>query len=146
MRAIVPIVAATLGLAAGTAVPDEMMPGDALVPFEDLQWAPMAPDSPAEISILWGDPATGPVGLLIRIPAGFESPLHSHSSNYHAVVIEGTHQHWIDGDDRAAVPMLGAGSYFAQASQEVHGDSNIGDDTVVAFVYFEGPVDMIPKP
>ncbi len=48
--------------------------------FEDLEFAPMEEGSPIEISVLWGDPATGPSGFLVRIPAGFEAPMHSHTS------------------------------------------------------------------
>jgi len=137
------IVAAALGPGLGQA--DEMFPGDAIVMYDDLEWVPMMEGSPAEITILWGDPAVGPVGLLIRIPPGFEAPMHWHTSNYHAVVVQGTHQHWIDGEDRAAAADLGPGSYFRQVNKEVHADANVGADQVIAFVYFDGPVDEIMK-
>jgi hypothetical protein len=113
--------------------------------FDDLEWVPMAEGSPAEISILWGDPAVGPVGLLIRTPVGFVAPMHLHSSDYNAVVIQGMHQHWVEGEDRSAAPILTPGSYFSQVREQVHGDANAGDVPMIGFVYFNGPVDSIAK-
>lgn len=117
---------------------------NALKQFDDLEWVPMAEGSPAEITILWGDPATGPVGLLIRTPAGFVAPMHGHSSNYNAVVIQGKHQHWVEGQEQSAAPVLEAGSYFSQVAGQVHADANAGDGPMIGFVYFDGPVDSIP--
>ena len=119
--------------------------GSNLVMFDDLEWMPMAEGSPAEISILWGDPATGPVGLLLRTPPGFEAPPHWHSSDYHAVVLQGLHKHWVEGEDPASAPVLGPGSYFSQVREQVHGDANAGDETMIGVVIFDGPLDSIPQ-
>lgn len=140
-------VAAGFGLApvAGLADSQSMQAMDAIVNIDDVEWMPMAEGSPVEISFLWGDPATGPVGFLIRLPARFEEPIHKHSSNYHAVIIQGTHRHWTDGEDPAAAPLLGPGSYFSQVAEEFHGDANAGDEPVIGYVHFDGPLDSIPK-
>lgn len=113
--------------------------------FEDLEWVPMGEGSPAEISILWGDPATGPVGLLIRTPPGFEAPEHWHSSDYNTVVLQGLHKHWVEGEDPAAAPALGPGSHFSQVREQVHGDANAGDEPMIGVVVFDGPLDSFPK-
>jgi hypothetical protein len=50
--------------------------------YEDLEFVPLTEGSPVEISVLWGDPAVGPVGpvgLLARFPSGFEAPIHAHT-------------------------------------------------------------------
>lgn len=135
--------AAALALFPVSGQTDSHVMENMLTKYGDLQWVPMAEGSSAEISILWGDPATGPVGLLLRIPPGFEAPMHHHSSTYHAVVVQGTHQHWIDGEDRDAAALLESGSYFSQVKDQVHADANAGDVPVVALVYFDGPVDSI---
>ena len=87
----------------------------------------------------------GPVGLLLRTPPGFEAPMHWHSSNYNAVVLQGMHRHWVEGEDPAMAPALGPGSYFSQVREQVHGDANAGDETMIGVVVFDGPLDSIPS-
>ena len=38
----------------------------------------------------WGDPSKGPHGAFHKFPAGFATPLHTHSSDLRIVVISGT--------------------------------------------------------
>jgi quercetin dioxygenase-like cupin family protein len=111
--------------------------------FDDLEFAPMAEGSPVQISVLWGDPATGPVGFLVRIPAGFEQPMHTRTSDYRAVVIEGSALHWIEGEDKRMVGPVGKGGYWLQPGGQVHGDKNPGDEDALGLVIFDGPVDFI---
>lgn len=110
--------------------------------YENLEWVPMAEGSPAEISLLWGDFATGPAAFLIRVPPGFDSGLHAHHSDYRAVVIQGTHTHWDEGQVPADVEALGPGDSWFQPKDAFHGDANLGTEPVIGFVYFEGPVDF----
>lgn len=111
--------------------------------FDDLEWTPMAEGVPVDLSVLWGNLETGPVGFLIRVAPGFAAPMHSHSANYRAVVVSGRHKHWIEGEDPEAMDLLGPGSVFVQAADQLHGDANVTDEPVVSFVYFDGPFDMI---
>ncbi|WP_112321459.1 DUF4437 domain-containing protein [Oceanibium sediminis] len=113
--------------------------------YDDLEWMPMAEGSAAEISPLWGDMATGPAAFLIRIPPGFDSGLHAHHADYRAVVIQGSHSHWDEGQDPTSVEALGPGDSWFQPKEAFHGDSNLGTETVIGLVYFEGPVDSYGK-
>jgi quercetin dioxygenase-like cupin family protein len=111
--------------------------------FDDLEFAPVE-GLPIEMSVLWDDPATGPSGFLVRIPPGFEYPMHSHTSNYRTVIIEGSALHWIEGEDKGAVEPVGNGGYWAQPGGQVHGDANVGDQPWLGLVIFDGPLDFIP--
>ena len=49
-----------------------------------LPWRPVDPHNPSgtTMAALWGDPASVPYGALLRIPAGFQSPMHAaHTMN-----------------------------------------------------------------
>jgi len=88
----------------------------------------------------WGDPSTGPAAVMVRFPEGFEEPLHSHSSTYHAVMIKG--QIKINRQDSDTSSAYGPGSYMTQQGGEVHAECNAGQGEMVALVYFEGPIDF----
>jgi len=77
------------------ATPRESAAGAAAVPVESLAWAPVFPDQPSgpAMAVLWGDPKTGPVGFLVRFPAGGVVPLHVHSSDYRGMVVSGEFSH-----------------------------------------------------
>ena len=113
--------------------------------FEDMQFFPMAEGSPVLMSVLWGDPATGPSGVMLKMPAGFETPIHTHSAGYRAVVIQGQATHWIEGADPSAAHRAGPGSYVVQPAGEWHGDLNAGPGEVVVLVIYDGPIDFVFK-
>src|ERR1700675_2415325 len=43
-----------------------------------------------QLGTVWGDSSKGAYGAFLRIPAGFVSPVHLHTGDYYAVVVEGT--------------------------------------------------------
>lgn len=47
------------------------------------------------------------------MPAGFTSPVHTHTAPYEAVQIEGTSRHWMDGEDGAKAQKMTPGSYWS---------------------------------
>jgi hypothetical protein len=75
---------------------------------EELQWRPVDPHNPSgpQMAALWGHPTSGPYGALLRVPAGFESPMHRHSSDERVVVLQGASVHWVQGEDPAAAPTM----------------------------------------
>jgi quercetin dioxygenase-like cupin family protein len=120
------------------------MGGYEIKAFEDLEFVPFAEGSPIMVSILWGDMATGPVGALISAPGGLQEPMHSHTSDYRAVVLDGQALHWIEGEDKSTVEPVGEGGYWFQPADQVHGDANPTDEQLLLLVIFDGPVDFIP--
>jgi quercetin dioxygenase-like cupin family protein len=113
--------------------------------YEDLDFAPLAEGSPVEAAMLWGDPATGPAAVLVRFPEDYAEPWHSHSSNYHAVLIKGEFQTRSKDTDNdiTSTDVYGPGSYLVQPGGAVHSEVNAGQGQLVALVYFEGPVDFV---
>ena len=114
-----------------------------LTAYEDLPFAPLAEGSPVEIAVLWGNPATGPAAVMVRFPEGYQEPWHSHSSTYHSVLVKGSFQSK-DKDAGTSTPAtFGPGSYALQPGGAVHAEVNAGAGELVAFVYFDGPVDFV---
>jgi hypothetical protein len=52
-------------------------------------------DSPLPaLAPIHGDPTKGPYEAYLKLPAGFVSPVHSHSDDYWAVLLKGKMTHW----------------------------------------------------
>jgi hypothetical protein len=113
-------------------------------PAETLQYVVEYPDqqSSPSISILDGDPARTPVSMLIRMRKSV-LPMHSHSADYQAVVIQGAMKHWAKGEDEAQAPRLGPGSWWYQPGKQVHTDACLAEECVI-YVHNTGKLDTIP--
>lgn len=111
---------------------------------DHLEFQPLR-GGPIEIAVVWGNPSEGPSSAYLKFPANFPLGMHSHSSNYHGVVVQGTTKHWIDGNTEADAPLLKAGDYFYQGAGEMHEDSYPSDVDVIVFLHFDGPIDFLPK-
>ena len=110
--------------------------------YEELQFGPLAEGSPVEAAILWGNPETGPAAVMVRFPEGYQEPWHSHTTTYHSVLVKGTFQ-TRGKDDKVESRTYGPGSYAVQPGGIVHSEVNAGKGELVAFVYFDGPVDFV---
>jgi quercetin dioxygenase-like cupin family protein len=110
--------------------------------YEDLQFGPLAEGSPVEIAILWGNPETGPAAVMVRFPEGYQEPWHSHTTTYHSVLVKGTFQ-TRGKNDNVEPKIYRPGSYAVQPGGLVHSEVNAGEGELVAFVYFDGPVDFV---
>ena len=111
--------------------------------YEDLTFAPLAEGSPVEISVLWGNPETGPAAVMVRLPEGYQEPWHCHTTTYHSVLIKGTFQSRSKDADISDSEVYGPGSFAVQPGGAVHSEVNAGTGELVALVYFDGPVDFI---
>jgi len=131
------VAAAGLGFAAGQSGKGEMHPADA------FDWQPLRPDSPIDMVVLWGDPSSGEHGRLIKLPAGFEAPIHAHSGDYHGINLTGMWRHSFDdtGEARTMPP----GSYVFQPGEKMHGDACVGSEDCILFLHQKVAADFIPK-
>lgn len=83
-----------------------------VMPAGELQWADLDPGTPGvKIVSLWGNPASGAFGALLRLPAGFDAPLHTHTYDMKVVILSGTYIQVPEGKPEFR---LGPGSYFMQ--------------------------------
>jgi quercetin dioxygenase-like cupin family protein len=101
--------------------------GEALLPAESIPWAVEAPGQPQRLGKLWGERSTGPAGTLLKVPGGFVAPIHSHTADYRAVVVEGAWKHWFDENAEGAAVELRPGSYWTQAADKWHGDACVSE-------------------
>jgi quercetin dioxygenase-like cupin family protein len=109
--------------------------------FQDAKFVPVDPANPdvAQIAVLWGDPATGPSAMLLKMKKG-GGALHTHTSDYHLSLIQGTMKHWLKGEREADAKPLGPGSYWFQPGNQPHGNSCLTDECVM-FIKWEGKRD-----
>jgi hypothetical protein len=110
-------------------------------PHQSVHFQPIdarRPDGP-KIAVLWGDPATGPSAMFLKITRGVGAP-HVHTSDYHLLVVEGVMQHWGPGQAEADAPELPAGSYWFQPGNEAHTDACVTEQCVM-FVTWSGKRD-----
>jgi quercetin dioxygenase-like cupin family protein len=120
--------------------------GYKLVQQPSLTYAPLdpsKPDGPA-IATVSGDMQKGG-GFFLRLPAGFKSGLHTHTADYHAVVVSGAPKHWLPGEDKKAAA-LGAGSYWFQPGGQPHGDECTGTEPCLVYLVLMGGFDFAPAP
>ena len=87
-----------------------------VMPASDLKWVDLDPVGAPGIKIvdLWGNHTTGAFGALIKFPAGFVAPMHTHTNDYNVVVLSGT---WINGPEGRPAISLGPGSYMLQPGE-----------------------------
>lgn len=108
----------------------------------DLKWEPLMPGAPLQIAKLWGDRAKGEYAMLLKMPGGFDSGMHSHTADYHGVAIKGTWVHTNEGG--AAAPELGPGSHVMQPGKQNHNDACKGTEECIIFVHQHAKGDFIP--
>src|SRR5438093_1632717 len=89
--------------------------------YSDMKWeSPMGEGGP-QVSPLWGDmKKAGDTGFLLKLPAGFVSPMHSHTNDYWAVTIQGSMSHWSDAQTEKDAIALPAGSYTMMPGKMKH--------------------------
>ena len=83
-----------------------------LMPAADLKWTDLDPKIPGlKIADVWGDHTKTGYGAFVKFPAGFTSPLHTHTHAAKIVVVSGT---WIQTPEGKPEVRLGPGSYVMQ--------------------------------
>ncbi|CAN5621970.1 hypothetical protein BH10ACI4_BH10ACI4_24360 [soil metagenome] len=93
-----------------------------------------------QAGIAYGDLQNGRHGTFVRMPAGFKSPLHTHTEDYFAAVVEGIgSNHPVDGE---AVP-LPSGSYWFQRGEEAHVTECLSETDCLFFLVQPGKFDYV---
>jgi len=87
--------------------------GPVVMPAGDMKWTDLDPTGAPGVKIanLWGDHAKGAFGAFIKLPAGFEAPLHTHTNAMKIAIVSGTFIHGPEGKPEVR---LGPGSYLLQ--------------------------------
>jgi Domain of unknown function (DUF4437) len=127
-----------VGQAGGDAAKVVFMPG------ADLKWADLDPKGAPGIKIVdvWGNHATSGYGAFLKFPAGFLSPLHTHTNDIKIVVISGTYTQAPEGKPTVR---LGPGSYaFQPGGSYKHISGCDQASECLLFIESTGPFDLLP--
>ncbi len=112
-----------------------------------MKWAPIDPSQPkgAQISIISGDPKTGPVAFELKLPKG-AVPLHYHTSDYYAVVVSGSSKHYLPGDsaDKQKSNPVGTAWFQPGGSDKTAHNDECTTDSCTLFIMMPGKLDLIP--
>lgn len=113
-------------------------------PAADLKWTDLDPTGAPGVKIadVWGDHTKGGFGAFVKFPAGFTTPLHTHTNALKLVVISGTFVQIPEGKSEVR---LGPGSYIWQPGGDYRHTS--GCDKASDCLFFSestGKFDLIP--
>jgi len=137
------IAAFVLGALGGVTVAKGTKPDYVLVPAGTSKFAPLDPKSPGgiQMAVLSGDPKAGPVAFELKLPKG-PSPIHWHSSDYYAWIVEGKTKHWLPGKE-ADAKENGPGTFWFQpgGATNPHGDECLTDSCTL-YIMMPGKFDF----
>ncbi len=133
---------AATGLGFGLGMAGGHISGGKMIASDALDWQPLG-DGPLKVVVLWGDPATGAHGRLLKLPAGFTAPLHYHGGDYQGINVAGTWRHAFKDGDRETMD-LPQGSYVFQPAGGYHDDTCVGPEDCILFVTQDVAADFHP--
>ena len=113
------------------------------IQFADIPFAAFDPEKPEGIHVypISGNPKETAFSAMVRFPAGFRSPLHTHQASFSAVTMSEGLVHGTAADASEALPK---GSTWYQPGGEPHVDACQSEKPCYMLVFFEGAVDMTP--
>ncbi|MFN2637471.1 MAG: DUF4437 domain-containing protein [Gemmatimonadaceae bacterium] len=114
-----------------------------VMPASEVKWADLGPGAPGvKVANLWGNIGKGAFGALLKLPAGFAAPLHTHTHDMKIVILSGT---YIQAPQGKPEFRLGPGSYFMQPGGNYrHTTSCDPASECVFFVESKGKFDLKP--
>lgn len=116
------------------------------IALADAKWQALVPqlgDKGPQLTVVFGDIKKGPVGLVLKFPAGFTPGPHTHSSDYWGVVISGE---MVDTDPGKldTATRLTAGGRWSEPANRPHDNLCTPKSDCMAFVYFPHGLDVKP--
>ena len=139
-----PVLAQSSGQAKTTKASKAPANQPVFMPAGDLKWTDLDPKGAPGVQVadLWGDHAKGAFGALLKLPAGFVTPLHTHTYAMKVVFVSGT---YIQAPEGKPEVRLGPGSYMMQPGGNYrHTTSCDKDSECVFFVESNGKFDLKP--
>jgi anti-sigma factor ChrR (cupin superfamily) len=114
------------------------------MPAADLKWTDLDPTGAPGVKVadLWGNHAKGAFGAYLKLPAGFATPLHTHTHAMKVIFLSGT---YIQAPESKPAVRLGPGSYMMQPGGNYrHTTSCDKSADCVFFVESTGAFDLKP--
>lgn len=110
----------------------------------DMKWEPLAEGSPLNVVKLWGDPfKDGGYGMLVKLPPGFTTGMHSHSAPYYSVELTGRKIH--RGKDEEKSEAYTPGSFTHEVPGHIHEDVCTGSVDCILFITQQTKFDFLPE-
>lgn len=110
----------------------------------DMKWEPMTEGSPLKIVKLWGDHTKdADYGMLVKLPAGFATGMHSHSADYYTVELQGRKVHRFK--EEATSEPYTPGSFTYEIPGHVHEDVCLGPEDCILFIHQGKKFDFLPE-
>jgi quercetin dioxygenase-like cupin family protein len=105
-----------------------------------IPWKAAREDMPEgpKMHAIHGNPKEGAFDALIWFPAGMSTNIHTHSSAFAAVVLQGEHHRGASAD---AVKALGPGSVWHEAADAPHMEKCAGPEACIFAISFDGALD-----
>jgi len=118
-------------------------PSSSNLQLADIPFAAFDPEKPEGIHVypISGDPRAGAFNAIVRMPAGFATPLHTHEAAFSGVTLTEGLVHSATTEDDQPLPK---GSFWHQPAGEAHIDACKSEDPCLMLAFFEGAVDMTP--
>jgi hypothetical protein len=126
---------------AGVAVGKAPPPQPKFVAAEEVKWDEL---NGLKLGTLAGDYKKGPYGALMKLPAGYTSPLQARTGAYEAVQISGTSSHWIRGEDGTKAKKMTPGSYWSIPAKTEHVSSCATGSDCVIYIWQKTKFDALP--
>ena len=139
-----PVLAQSSGGATTKTAPKAGASQPVFMPAADLKWTDLDPKGAPGVKVadLWGNHTKGAYGAYLKLPAGFATPLHTHTYAMKVIFISGT---YIQAPEGKAEVRLGPGSYMMQPGGNYrHTTSCDKASDCVFFVESNGAFDLKP--
>lgn len=108
-----------------------------MTPADTLEWRQ---DGGPPFAEAWSD-KDGAHGRFVRFPAGFSSPAHIHTHDYHGIVVTGVMDNPMGGGDDAVD--LPAGSAYFVPGKTVHKTRCVSDTPCLFCIHQKAAFDLI---
>jgi anti-sigma factor ChrR (cupin superfamily) len=115
-----------------------------IIPAADMKWTDLDPKGAPGVKIadLSGDHTKGAFRAITKFPAGFNTPLHTHTHDMWIVVMSGT---FIHGPEGKSEVRLGPGSYLLQPGGNYRHTTKCDPASECTFtIESNGAFDLIP--
>ena len=130
---------------AGLAVAKAGSKPPVLSPLSEAKWTPLMKEGPLPAAApIMGDGMKGdPHFSYLKLPAGFTSPPHSHSSDYWSVLVQGKMTHWAAFENEANAKQLGVGDLTFMPAKTEHISKCFPGAECIMAMYQKGKFDFI---
>ena len=112
-----------------------------LTPATDIRWNDVPGFPGVQIAAVGGDPAKGPHHSMLKYAAGFEAPVHHHTTDHYGTVVAGTLVLHSAGREVRLPP----GSYFAFTGKMPHTTRCEPGAECVLAIDARGKWDVVPE-